>query len=400
MSKKRQKKKMEKREQPKSCSFLLSADFHDMVCTGYTRLSQNPEIVGAVNRVAELIAGMTIHLIANGKNGDERIKNELSRKLDIDPNRYMTKRTFIAAIVRNLLLEGDGNSVALPETQGGYLQNIWPIDPGAVSFVPDGWGYTVRINGQTFDPDNVLHFVINPDPHYPWRGTGYRVALKDVLKNLKQAGETKKGFMESKWKPSLIISADGMTDGMGDPIGRREILDSYIATTQAGEPWLVPAETFNIQEVRPLSLNDLAINDAVEIDKKTAAAVVGVPPFLVGVGDFKPDEWNNFVNTKLRAICGALEQEFTRKLLRSPSWYFRFNSRSLYTYDISTLSTVGANMYTRGIMTGNEVRDWLAMTPLAGLDELVILENYIPAGMIGDQKKLSGGGENNGTTNA
>ena len=28
-----------------------------------------------------------------------------------------------------------------------------------------------------------------------------------------------------------------------------------------------------------------------------------------------------------------------------------------------------------------------------GLDDLVILENYIPQGMIGDQKKLDGGGE-------
>lgn len=393
MSKKKRKSGNQVRAAPAAAqTFLCMPEAYEtLCCTGYTRLSQNPEIIAAVNKVAGLISSMTIHLKKNTLSGDVRIKNELSRKIDINPNQYMTRKSLISAIVRCLLLEGDGNCVVLPDYYNALIENLNIIPPGHFSFIPQGYGYTIQINGISFDPSNVLHFVINPDPYYPWKGTSYRTTLKEVAHNLKQAAETKKGFMESKWKPSIIVKVDALTDEFASKEGRKKLLEQYIESAGAGEPWLVPADQFEIQEVRPLSLNDIAIESSVRLDKRTVAAILDVPPFVVGEGEFKSEEWNNFINTRIRTICNVIEQELTRKLLVSHDMYFCFNIRSLYNYDIEKLSRVGDDNYTRGIMSGNEVRDWLGLDPREGLDELIILENYIPKGMIGDQKKLQGG---------
>ena len=66
-----------------------------------------------------------------------------------------------------------------------------------------------------------------------------------------------------------------------------------------------------------------------------------------------------------------------------------FNSRSSIKISyIEKLSKVGNEGYSRGYITGNEVRDWLGMNPKDGLDELIVLENYIPLEDVGNQKKL------------
>ncbi len=372
--------------------FLSNKDWESLACRGYTSLSQSPEIYTAVNTIAKLIASMTMHLMENTESGDIRVKNELSKKVDISPNKNMTRFSFMYWIVKTLILNGNGNAIIWPETSGGILRDLKPVPAELVSLLPDGiWNYKIMIAGETYSPDSVLHFIMNPDSYYPWMGKGQQVALRDVANNLKQAAATERGFMSSKWKPSLIVKVDALIEEFSGPSGRRKFLDEYVSTSEAGEPWVIPAEQFEIEQVKPLSLSDLALADFVELDKKTVATILGVPPFVLGIGDFQRDAWNNFINTTVMPIATIIQQEMTKKLLYSPDWFFRFNPRSLYNYDLKDMAAVADDQYIRGIMTGNEVRDWIGLSPLAGLDELVILENYIPKGMIGDQKKLNGG---------
>lgn len=388
-------KRFRSRDKPQSRVCMCDVQgWKDMTCSGYKDLAHNPEICAAVDRIASLIGSMTIYLMQNTDGGDVRVKNGLSRVVDIEPNEYMGRSNFIQWIVKTMLLDGRGNAVVLPKTRKGLLKRLDPIPSAFVSFVEYGErSYKISISGKEYDPKDVLHFAINPDSYYPWKGTGYNIALADVANNLKQAASTEKGFMQSEWKPSLIVKVDAMIDEFSSPEGRAKLLDEFASSNKAGEPWLIPAEQFSVEQVRPLTLSDLALADFVKLDKTTVATILGVPPFVLGVGEFKRDEWNNFISSRIMPVAQILEQEFSRKLLYSPDFFFRFNVRSLYNYSLEETIKAGAEMVDRMAMTRNEWRSWIGLPPSEGMDELLALENYIPVDRLGDQKKLNGGGE-------
>ena len=382
---------VEKRSGTKVAFFVGDGD---ICCPGYTSLDHNPEIMTGVRRIAEIIGSLTIHLMSNTPSGDIRIINELSRKIDIDPMPTMTRSWWMQTIVMNLLLYGRGNSVVMPHTYNGILQSLEPIAASRVQFEPIGYrDYRVLIDGKAKDPENLLHFAYNPDPVYLWKGRGLHISLAELANNLKQAQTTTNAYLSSEWKPSIIVKVDALTDEFASPEGRQKLIDSYVKPSTPGEPWLIPAEQFSVEQVKPLTLADLAINDSVEIDKRTVAAVLGVPPFLLGVGEYSKQAWNGFVQNTVRPLVIMLQQEMTKKLILSPNWYLRFNVLSLMDWDLNTLYTVFGGLADRGILTGNEVRDRLGMTPLDGLDELTVLENYIPVDQVGNQKKLITEGE-------
>lgn len=389
----------------------------DMVSRkGYTRLSESPEVVAAVQTIANMVSVMPIHLMENTKNGNRRIENALSKKVDCNPNEYMTRSTLIAAIVRTLLLEGDGNAVLYPETKDGRITNLYLLDPSRITFIEDGFRYWICYNGKKYDPRELCHIVINPLPDKPWMGSGYKVSLQRIVDGLEAANSTKKAFMESKYAPSLIVTMEGFAEDLiideedgesqqkaqeAAESAKQKLLRKFVTSEEKGVPWLLP-EGFHIEQIKPLSLNDLALNPSIKLDKTTVANILQVPPFLLGIGSFDQKEWNNFINTRIRFITEAIQQALTKSLLLSDDWFFKFNYRSLYAYDIQTLSTVAKESRAGGIIDGNEARSMLGLSPREGLDELITLENYIPTEKLGDQKKLkdskssNAGGEENG----
>lgn len=387
-------KKKEKRENTAASYWLVSDEAYKTLCTkGYTSLDKNPEIMTACRKIASLIGATTIYLMANTEDGDKRIVNELSRAIDINPMPTMTRPVWMESIVMNMLLYGKGNSIVVPHTYNGLLQSLEPISASRVSFLPINYReYKVLIDGQAKDPANLLHFVFNPDPLYLWKGQGVHVSLKDVAHNLKQAAATERAYMSSEYKPSIIVKVDALTDEFASPEGRQKLLDTYLKPSRTGEPWLIPAEQFGVEQIKPLTLADLAINDTVTMDKRAVAAIVGVPAWCLGVGEYKRDEWNAFIQGTIMTIAKSIAAEMTKKLIINPAWYLQFNVWSLIDYDLQTVSNVLLSASDRGYVNGDEWRDRMHLSP-AGLKEYKVLENYIPVDMIGSQKKLIQEGE-------
>lgn len=373
---------------------LLELALEDLSCGNYTRLSDDPTIAAGINKIAGLVGQVTWKILENTSNGDNRIKNELSRMIDITPNTWQTRRDFYSLITKILLIHG--NAIVHVRTENGYLRTLEPIAPERVAIIGTGRGnqYQLFIDGIARNPEEFLHFKLNPDIQNPYRGEGIKVQLKDIAHNLKQANYTTRKFLESKWKPSLIVAVDAISEQMKTKEGRQKIADEYLKTSEIGEPWIIPAAQMNVQNVKPLTLHDLAISDTIKIDKQTAAAVLGIPAFMLGVGDFKKEEYNNFIDTQIKGIVETISQELTRKIISSPKWYIKGSVWSLKAWNLQEIASVMTTYGDRGWVSGNEGRDKIDFEPVDGLDERKVLENYIPISMSGNQNKLNGGNTN------
>lgn len=383
------------RDAPRTVGVVIQTDWDLLFAGGYVPLYSCPEVAMCVDAIADLVSNMTLRLMRNTDTGDVRVVNGLSRAIDIMPNAYQNRKAFVYNIVSTLLTVGNGNCVVVPRFDAdGNLLSLMPARPSSVMFddLPDE-GYKIRVGQTVYSPDEILHFAINPDPERPWIGRGRSVSLSSIVDCINQANATKTALQKSP-APSIVMKVDGLTEDLSTRDGRQKMIDRFVDSNDRGVPWIIPAETMELQQIKPLTVSDLAIKENLELDIKRIAGIYRVPAFMVGVGDFNRDEYDNFITTTVMSIAQVIEQELTRKLLYSPDYHITFNPRSLHSYSITELVSAGKELVDRMAMRRNEWRDWLGLSPDEDMEDLLALENYIPVDRLGDQKKLKGEGDN------
>lgn len=357
---------------------------------GYHRLLDAPEVAACVDRICAIVASATIHQMENSRKGDRRVRDQLSRFVDVTPWAPMgTRANWISWIVGTLLTAGNGEAFVLPhyrkEGEQILIDGLEPM-PNAVAVDDETTVYKIHWRGQVYNPDEVVFFRLFADLDRPWRGRGYKVQANKIAASLKETGELKDTLVSPRYKPPMLVAVNSDVD-FSSPKRRDEFISGYLENSETGKPWVFSADLLKVEQMRPLSLTDLAIKDTVELDKRTVAAIFGVPPFLLGLGGYNEAEYNGFIRTVVNHICKVIEQTLTASLLISPTRYFRFNRRHLYAYDMKALVDMDLAMADRGYLNGDEVREDAFRDP-AGLTDYKILENYIPYDMSGSQQKL------------
>ena len=357
--------------------------------TGYHRLIDSPEVAACINRISAIVSSAPIHLMENTKKGDVRVHDGMSRLVDISPwPGVATRSVWMDWIVSTLLGDGDGNAFVLPEVEGGQFSRLLPM-PGAQALpMADPSDYYISWRGNRYHPSEVLHFRLFADPTYPWKGRGYRVQLKQVVDALANSDAIKKSLTSPNYKPPLCVFVNSDSD-FSDSEKRDAFRGLYLDDAKDGKPWILPADLVKIEQVKPLTLADLAIKDTVELDKRTVSSILGCPPHFVGIGNYDAKAHNGFVRTDIIHLATVIEQQLTQKLLENPKRYYKISRRRLYDYDLKTLIDIDNSMADRGYLNGDEVREDADRDPI-GLTEYKVLENYIPYDMSGKQSKLAG----------
>lgn len=363
---------------------------------GYTSLLDCPEISAAVNRISGIVSTATIHELRRSASGAVRVETALSRLVDVEPwPGYGSRANWMNWIVSKMLTSSDGTAFVLPvvDQSTGEILSLLPMPGAHVVTVGQGaeWDYGVSWNGKTYHRSEILNFHAFSDLELPALGRGLRVQAAAVANSLAESGALKSSLSDPAYKPPLLVFVNSDAD-LFDDEKRESFRKTYLEDTERGKPWILPADLVKIEQLRPLSLTDMAIKDTVELDKKTACSIFGIPPFLLGVGAYNEKEYNNFIATVVIPLVTAIEQELTAKLLIPfddfRNHYFRFNRRHLWCYDLKTVVDINNSLSDRGHLTGDESREAAGYSP-AGLTEFRVLENYIPWDKSGDQNKLN-----------
>lgn len=314
--------------------------------------------------------------------------------LNSAPDSRMTRYTFLQAIVRSMLLRGNG--FAYIERKRGAVSLIF-LHPDDVEMIKkkgdNGQPYLVyKVKGfeRLLDASEVLHFINLSD-----NGLVGESVLEHARRSLNIAGNAEgqaENYYNGDGMPSGILSiASRMTaeqkeanykawkDRMTNNPGGVMILEG---TTQSYTPINISAADRQLLEVRSFSVQDIC-------------RFFGCSP--VKAFDLTHSSYSTvealqleFLTDTLQPMLTNIEMELHRKLFYgadAAKYAIKFNTGELLRADKSSQAQYFSQLVQLGLMTPNEARIELNLPPMKGGNALYMQGAMMPVEQIINNNK-------------
>lgn len=354
--------------------------YNDFGNSGYYPI----EFERAVETIGGLLGALTLQVWQSKGNTKERLKNAKSYWLDIEPVRGATRLEWTKKVVRTMYERGVCFVSVETDSAGNQLKIL---DDALVQ--TDG---TVRCYKQNvvYKATDLLRFSVGTKPALE--------ALKQTNDNLRMAAALKARFLKNSFIPKIVVKVDVDMSALTDENDKRlKVLQNVIArSSESGQPIVFEQGFAEIQELKGRTYDELGLDVALKDEQLKVAAFFGLPAFLVGAGSFDREEYNLFIKTTFMTLVRMFEQQLSR-VFASKDVYVKYNTERLLSIDLSEQMSFVSECLAQGIMTPNEARQKLGLTPSGakGMNDFRILENYVPVSQLGDQTKLNKKKESN-----
>ncbi len=349
----------------------------------YSDAYENDVFKSAVDAIARNGAKMSCHHIRKLNGKTQKIKNsQYERLLSERPNQYMSAYNFFYKVITQLYATNNA-FVYLRWNSDGTLFGAYPINSGSVEFLEyEGNIYLkfIFLGSQvlTVPYEDVVHlrrFFYNGD----LSGDVGHDAINPALKMLQATNDGLVNAIKSSANVRGILRYNTMTkmDDMKKQVD--DFIANYLAVSNNGGVLAVD----NRAEYTPLNIDPKIVDgEQMRIIEDKVFAYLGISRQIVQ-STWNEDEWNAFYESTLEPLSIQMAQEFSYRLFTERERGFGnkiiFETSRLQSASPKTKKDYIEAMMPLGIMTINEAREIINLSPVDNGDKRLMSLNYVDA---------------------
>lgn len=326
-----------------------------------------PAVVRATNLISADIARLpvTVYDSENQAIADHPVASLMNR----DASRWQSGYEFRRYTTAVALTHGNGLAI-IKRGSDGSVAELQPVPADALTGETTDDGVIYRIGSVKLDADQVLHVGCYPDYLNPcW----FRSPI-DAARQAMQLAADENGAHQALVKTGSMGKVAIRHPGAMSDQTVQAIRDAWMnmhATADGASRPLILREGMSAEKISQETSSSMLESRRFSVQE--IARAFGVPPEMLfqqggGALSSQAETARAYADGAIAAWASAWESELTRKLCR-PGEHVRIDVTPITRGNLRDQGMAFSKLVLAGIMSPNDARHYLGLTPVAGLDE-------------------------------